>query len=258
MNKFTFERSIQFLWVFVVILSFGCDPASLEVSREDEEPAFQRGKRLIREGRYEDALTTFLKVIELRRQAPESHLSSGLIYLEHQEDPIQAIYHFQQYRKQRPDSSKDELVLQRIEAAKRAFMQSLPGSPQMGESPLIPELRQTVEQLRAEKKELEISLNQARRELTMYQQKPQTLAQPQLDRVVLKTPPLPTSPPPSKDATSLPQKKRFYTVVRGDTLSLISKKMYGTSNRWYELFKANQNKIANPNQLKVGQALMVP
>lgn len=49
-----------------------------------------------------------------------------------------------------------------------------------------------------------------------------------------------------------------YTVKSGDTLSKISKKMYGDSSKWNRIYNANKSTLANPNQLKVGTKLVIP
>jgi nucleoid-associated protein YgaU len=47
-------------------------------------------------------------------------------------------------------------------------------------------------------------------------------------------------------------------VAAKDTLSSISTKMYGTPNRWQEIFNANRDKLATPNSMKPGQVLKIP
>lgn len=49
-----------------------------------------------------------------------------------------------------------------------------------------------------------------------------------------------------------------YVVQKGDTLSRISQRYYGTPNRWKAIYDANRDRIANMNQLKVGTALVIP
>lgn len=44
-----------------------------------------------------------------------------------------------------------------------------------------------------------------------------------------------------------------YKVIKGDSLYIISKKVYGTGERWKEL--QSKNNIKNPNNLTVGQVL---
>jgi len=49
-----------------------------------------------------------------------------------------------------------------------------------------------------------------------------------------------------------------YTVQKDDTLQKISKKVYGTYAKWYKIYKANKDKINNPNVLQPGTVLTLP
>jgi len=49
-----------------------------------------------------------------------------------------------------------------------------------------------------------------------------------------------------------------YTVQKDDTLQKISKKVYGTYAKWYRIYKANKDKINNPNVLQPGVVLTIP
>ena len=51
---------------------------------------------------------------------------------------------------------------------------------------------------------------------------------------------------------------RTYTVVAGDSLSKIAKKIYGDGGRWKEIFEANRDKIKNPDLIHPGQVLKIP
>jgi hypothetical protein len=75
-------------------------------------------------------LSAFLKVIEKRGDdAAESHLETGLLYAQHINDPLSAIYHFKKYLALRPNSPQAALVRQRIDAATREFARTLPAQP---------------------------------------------------------------------------------------------------------------------------------
>ncbi len=77
---------------------------------------------------------------------------------------------------------------------------------------------------------------------------------------------LPGSETISSEATPAPagqnngnvQPPSTYTVQKDDTLQKISKKVYGTYTKWYRLYKANRDKISNPNVLRAGTVLTVP
>ena len=53
-------------------------------------------------------------------------------------------------------------------------------------------------------------------------------------------------------------KVRTYAVQTGDTLVSISKKFYQTPSRWKDILDANQNQLTNPDELKVGQTIILP
>jgi nucleoid-associated protein YgaU len=49
-----------------------------------------------------------------------------------------------------------------------------------------------------------------------------------------------------------------YEVKSGDTLSKIAKQTLGDSNRYTEIFQANNDQIKDPNLIKPGQRLKIP
>ena len=51
---------------------------------------------------------------------------------------------------------------------------------------------------------------------------------------------------------------RMYTVKSGDTLSKISKEMYGDANQYQKIFEANQPLLKDVNKIYVGQVLRIP
>jgi LysM repeat protein len=51
---------------------------------------------------------------------------------------------------------------------------------------------------------------------------------------------------------------RIHKVVAGDTLSKIAKKYYGNANDYMKIFKANQDKLKDPDKIFPGQELIIP
>ncbi len=51
---------------------------------------------------------------------------------------------------------------------------------------------------------------------------------------------------------------RKYTVKPGDTLSGISRKMYGSGNKYMKIFEANTPLLEDPNKIFPGQELVIP
>jgi LysM repeat protein len=142
----------------VTLFGGGCErtdnsPFTAEVDDAD----YRRAKELQRQGRDQEALTEFQKVIEHRglNNAPESHLELGLLYQNHMHDPIAAIYHYRRYRELKPNSPQADLVRQRIDAATRDFARTLPAQPmdnmeRFDMSDVVQRLRQENEDLKAQ------------------------------------------------------------------------------------------------------------
>ena len=61
-----------------------------------------------------------------------------------------------------------------------------------------------------------------------------------------------TAPAPATPAA------KTYTVVAGDSLSKIAKKLYGDANKWKKIFEANKDIIKNPDLIHPGQVLKLP
>lgn len=49
-----------------------------------------------------------------------------------------------------------------------------------------------------------------------------------------------------------------YTVQPGDTLSKISKQVYGDANMYGRIFDANRDTLKDPNKIQAGQQLKIP
>lgn len=51
---------------------------------------------------------------------------------------------------------------------------------------------------------------------------------------------------------------QWYTVVKGDTLSKISKEYYGSPNEYMKIFEANKPMLSHPDKIYPGQTLRIP
>ena len=49
-----------------------------------------------------------------------------------------------------------------------------------------------------------------------------------------------------------------YTVKKGDTLQTISRKFYGTTKRWNEIYESNRKILKSPHSIYPGQVIEVP
>ncbi|MBW8781867.1 MAG: LysM peptidoglycan-binding domain-containing protein [Verrucomicrobia bacterium] len=137
----------------------GCERADVaSFTAEIDEPNYRRGKDLLRQGRNQEALASFLKVVDKRGDdAPESHLEIGILYQQHIKDPIAAIYHYRKFRELKPNSPQADLVRQRIDAATRDFARTLPAQPLENQMEHL-DLLDKVDQLQRENSQLKEQL----------------------------------------------------------------------------------------------------
>lgn len=257
-------RSLSIAALLLGLLS-GCAPSGVEIVSETDEKQYQLAQDYKTQGRMEEALSAFHRVIDARRDSPESHLEAGYIYLRGLKDPVRAIYHFDRYLQFKPNSPQATQVRQLIETAEKEFARQLPAQPYQGDldrvdmMELVQNLKQENDSLKRELlaaeariKQFESSVGQARRPSVSQAQAPATRQQP----VAVQTQPTraaatATTPNPA----SVP---RTHTVQSGDTLSAISTRYYGTPSRWIDIYQANRDRLRNESALKVGQEIRIP
>ena len=77
-------------------------------------------------------------------------------------------------------------------------------------------------------------------------------------------PPAPATPPSASKAEApvaaapAQTESQFYTVKKGDTLSAISKQVYGKSSLYNRIFEANRPMLSHPDKIYPGQSLRIP
>lgn len=252
-ESFTFNpflaamRSLHFLFLAVLMLLTACGrPGALPLASETSNGDYERAQELKRQGREQEALALFLRVIDTRGTAgaPESHLEAGVLCEQKLRDPVTAVYHYRKFLELAPTSPQAPLVRDRIDSALRDFARTLPGQPLDNQSA---ELLATIEALKKENAQLRTQLGQTPRQTVNIAPAPPVRSNP--------APPVgPAPPPPSVNATT-----RKHTVASGDTLSKIAQQYYGDRSKFQQIFEANRDVMSDPNRLpKVGTELKIP
>jgi len=264
----------------------GCgDSERLPYASELDEPNYREGQALLKSGRRQEALSAFLKVIDQRRDdAPESHLEVGLLYVQHVNDPLSAIYHFRKYLALRPSSPQAPLVRQRINAAIREFARTLPAQPIENQAQRV-DLVAALDKLKQENESLKEQLADAKagrgntvlsgaaeaapaasastnginftvETLPTVRTRPAPVVPPRPAPTQAVTPSTPrqTAPVPSAP-TAGPRK---HIVRPGDTLSKLAQQYYNNRGRWRDIYAANRNLMKSESDMKVGTELKIP
>ena len=264
----------------------GCtDRERLSSATEVDEPNYREGTALLKSGRKQEALNAFLKVIGQRGDdAPESHLEVGLLYLQHINDPLSAIYHFKKYLALRPNGPQAPLVRQRIDAATREFARTLPAQPLESQLQRV-DLVATLDRLKQELADLKAGRNTSvslgpdpAGSVSRAAVAPLTGVNFSVDtmptvrtRPVSPPPVRPAAPAPSRAApapaqpssaqtttTSRTGAARKHIVRPGDTLSKLAQQYYNNRAKWRDIYAANRGVMQSESDLKIGMELKIP
>ncbi|MDF3130498.1 LysM peptidoglycan-binding domain-containing protein [Kiritimatiellaeota bacterium B1221] len=253
---------ILFLLTFLFMLT-GCNRYQGSDETEKDHPKLVEARDLVRVQDPEGAEEVLLKFWFDHPDYALTHVQLGLLYQSNNE-PVKALYHFQQYMEMRPDSKRVEMLEQVVDSALRRLAASYVSS----NSPVIPgsegasiqELQAKLAEAQQKQAEAEVHLQQLRQQTggggnrpppAWAEEKLQLLAQ------IRRLESGQAAPPVVQEEEVTPS-ERIYTVKRGDTLSRISQKMYGEASQWRKIYEANRAKIPNQNALKLGTELVIP
>ncbi|MCH2155879.1 MAG: LysM peptidoglycan-binding domain-containing protein [Opitutales bacterium] len=251
-----------------LILWAGCSGIEHGPINETDEANYQRGKQMLDQGRPEEAMAAFMRVLDKRDVAPESHFEIGEIFLNTVKDPVQAIYHYNKFLEQAPTASIAPRVEDRRDTAKKLFLQQLEGPDVFNSSDRV-DLLDLLDTFKHENKELKQELFNLRKQHTQLSQ---TIAELQGQPVATDAAqaasgqaaadfwaaPRPTSGVTAEPEPETPQAGGTYVVQSGDTLTRIAMKVYGSQSRYMDIYNANRDRLSNPSALRVGQELRLP
>lgn len=250
--------------LILMLFMVGCDrDAGQPLGAEIDESEFRRGQKLVKQGRHQEALASYLRVIEKRADsASESHLEVGILYLQQIKDPLAAIYHLRKYLERQPNSPQSPQVRGLVDSAKREFARTLPANPLENQSERLNTLDQ-IGRLQRENDQLKEALARARGNVVppRVENGRSVLSSPlSVAPLQEETPELapairePVRSKPTPPAT----KMRLHTVEKGDTLFVLAQRYYSNRAKWRDIYAANRDVMPNENSLQIGMVLKIP
>jgi tetratricopeptide (TPR) repeat protein len=165
-----------------------------------------------------------------------AHRELGLMLDNYRRDYVPALYHYQRYLQLRPDAQDRQDVEEMIRHCRIAF------AAQIAESPEEMKRDLQAREARIQKLEMEVA---TLREQTGGGVAPEAAA---------------ASRPASAGAAPAQAgaQTQIHVVQAGENLATISTRYYGTPSKWKTIFNANQGKLTDANNLRVGTRLDIP
>ena len=251
MKKITYAFFITFM--ITLITSCGNQPPKYLTNG----PFYLKGLKEVERGKIVEAEASFLKDLSLKKSYA-SHLQLMFLY-ETQKKYPEVIVQCDQYLKK---ASKTDFNLKLVKAVKTEALESLHMqlNAKFGSSSVkTVDLNQKAETFfkkkwyaaRVRERDLQVKLgnleSKTKLENLISQDSKKQISKKTKKKAKKKIQPKPV-------ATHV----KTYVVVKGDSLSVISTKVFGTSKRWREIQSANLPALDNPNKLRLGQIIKIP
>jgi tetratricopeptide (TPR) repeat protein len=223
------------IWVCLSCLTFcaACNrmitPQNAQLVRDADAKAA--------EGKFVNAIGLYESALDGTTRSAEIHYRLALLYDDKMNDPLNALHHFKRYLTLAPDGSHATDAKNFMKRDELALLTNLSGDT------VVP--RAEASRLRNENLALRKELEDQRalaHNTTAENRKPH-------EKRAEKT---------TADTRKSGAHARTYVVKPGDTLASISRKFYKSSARWKEIRNANAEKIADPQNLKIGETLTIP
>ncbi|HMP90344.1 MAG TPA: LysM peptidoglycan-binding domain-containing protein [Kiritimatiellia bacterium] len=234
------------------LIIFCCLIGSLMMSCEriknvdDRDSNIKRARDRRAVGDFNGALDFYDKALQRRPGAAFIHWEMAAIYDQHLTNDVRAIYHYERFLELDPKTERRPYAEQLLAAAKLSYAASLPVRP-----------NEAVQEIARLRKELDVLRNL----LAEERERAVRITFPAVStatRTVAVSEPVASQadkprPEPAKAVSLEP-----YVVQPGDTLSRIASKMYNDPNKWNIIFEANRTILTRPENVRVGQTLMIP
>src|SRR6266576_4591231 len=227
-NHYRIAIAYVSLSIFVGCAFTGCD--RLMSSRYAQLVQDANGKSA--QGDFERAINLYEAALDDSPRCAEIHYKLAVLYDDKMNDPLSALHHFRRYLALSPNGSHANDVKNSMQRDEVAVLTTLSGDSVV--------TRAEAARLRNENLILHRDLEARSGTLRSGLEK---------------------SKAGDAGSTRTASKKsggRTYIVQSGDTLASISRKFYKSPRRWEKILNANKESIHNPENLKVGQTLIIP
>ena len=235
------------LFALLAILGAGCGKqARISDEAERDHPAMRKARDLENAGDRLAARLTYESLLDKNPSIARAHL--GLAFLQDQDgDYPDAIYHFKRYLALRPDTEKRKM----IEAHMREIQLLYAGTIFTNQAAMLKYVNILEKEnvgMKVKVANLETQTAYLRSALVTLRAKYEQGSEQADRKLGAGDIPVPEVRPVGK----------LVRVGKGDTLRKIAARLYHDQSRWREIYDANRKLLKTPEDVKVGQTLLVP
>lgn len=245
------QRLVFSLLIMVQLTSIiGCSRSVKWLDQRDRSGVLvQRAIARKDEGDIDSAIKLYAEALDDNQRLARAHLDIALLLHHHTEDYVRAIYHYERYLELCPQTEKRDMIENRIRIAKQSFVASvIPGDRKVApEARITTEDEQKADEVTALKKE-NAALKSRLKQLTS-EVRPSNAELARLPSRVVGS---------GQETSSSQLRIRTYRVERGDTLASIATEICKDAGMWRKIYEANRDKLRSPDDIKVGQILVIP
>ncbi len=214
-------------------LVMGCSRVPDE-SREARDRHMRRAAAAMKDQNTDEAIVWYEKALERRPNRALAHRKLGMIFQNVRQDYVSALYHYNRYLQLRPESEHRSDIEGFIQDCRMSYAAQIAAFPE--------ELKRDIQARNDRIQRLEIEVA--------------SLRAAQADRSPSLSPEHPGETASAMNSDSAAP--RIHVVEAGENLATISTRYYGTPSRWKYIFNANQGRLTDANNIRVGTRLNIP
>lgn len=225
---------LSLLCLSAILIFASCSPPN-----EKAHPVFQKAEKAFKDGDYQQAADGYQEYLDFNRKSKITHYKLAGLYRDYLDNPFLAAYHYRRYLVYEPDSPDKEAIETWITSSEKHFAQKIQ-QKYPKDFPTLAEFKK----LQEDKARLITYARQVKKQNAALLKKFREGS---------------SGSSSGKGSVVVAEgMQEVYTVQSGDTLTKISKKVYGTSKHYKLIYKANKNTMSSEAALNIGQKLQIP
>jgi LysM repeat protein len=246
-------RVLSFIVALVfILLLVSCDEGGPNESRH---PLFKKASNLKEKGKYSESAKAFEEYSKINPDSAKTHLELATLYDDNLKDSFLAIYHYRRYLELEPNSQEKDNIEAWLKGAEKEYYDQLKMNYPDNDN------KKEIESLREREKRYISHMTQLRKENEYLKNQikltpsdsPAVKEIKQSETVSVGTE-VPAPPPPVKENEA----PEIYVVKKGDTLTKISREIYGDIKYYKLILEANRDTLSSESQVRIGQKLKIP